>query len=64
MNILVINLSLRPFSLVKAFPIGLGYIVSSMKNAGYKFDLLDIDANRFSDQQVEEFIGKKKYDVV
>ncbi len=64
MNILVINLSLRPFSPVKVFPIGLGYIVSSMKNAGYKFDLLDIDAHRYSDQQVEELIGSKEYDVV
>lgn len=64
MNILVINLSLRPFSPAKIFPIGLAYMATSIKNAGYRFDLLDIDANRYSDQQVEEFIRAKEYDVV
>ena len=64
MNILVINLSLRPFSPVKVFPIGLGYVATSMKKAGYAFDLLDIDGHRYSDQQVEDFIRAKNYDVV
>jgi anaerobic magnesium-protoporphyrin IX monomethyl ester cyclase len=64
MNILVINISMRPESPVKLFPIGLGYITTAMKNAGFTFDLLDIDAHRHSDQQVENFIKAKKYDVV
>ena len=64
MNILVINISLRPESPLKLFPIGLGYITTAMKNAGLTFDLLDIDAHRYSDQQVEDFIKRKKYDVV
>lgn len=64
MNILVINVSLRPSSPVKFFPIGLGYIVTAMKNAGFEFDLLDIDAHRPSDEEVERTIGKRRYDVV
>lgn len=64
MNILLINVSLRPQSPVKLFPIGLGYIATAMKNAGFVFDLLDIDAHRYSDQQVDMLIRKKKYDVV
>ncbi len=64
MNILVINLSLRPFSPVKVFPIGLGYVATAMKKAGYAFDLLDIDGYRYSDQQVDGFIRAKNYDVV
>lgn len=64
MNILVINVSLRPLSPLKLFPIGLGYITTAMKNAGFDFDLLDIDAHRYSDQDVENFIRKNKYDVV
>jgi anaerobic magnesium-protoporphyrin IX monomethyl ester cyclase len=64
MNILVINVSLRPMSPLKLFPIGLGYITTAMKNAGFDFDLLDIDAHRHSDQDVENIIRKKKYDVV
>lgn len=64
MNILLINVSLRPNSPVVLFPVGLGYIATAMKNAGFKFDLLDIDAKRYSDQQVIEIIRSKKYDVV
>ena len=64
MNILIINVSLRPFSPLKLFPIGLGYIATAIKNAGFVFDLLDIDVNRYSDQEVEDRIGLKKYDIV
>lgn len=64
MNILVINTSLRPESALKLFPVGLGYVVTAMKQAGFSFDLIDIDAHRYSDEQVEELIKKKPYDVV
>lgn len=64
MNILVINISLRPQSPVKLFPIGLGYVTTAIKNAGFAFDLLDIDAHRHTDHEVETLIRKKKYDVV
>ncbi len=64
MNILVINVSLRPRSPVKLFPIGLGYIATAMKQGGFVFDLLDIDGHRYSDGEVEERIRAKKYDVV
>ncbi|MBI5485463.1 MAG: radical SAM protein [Deltaproteobacteria bacterium] len=64
MNILVINVSLRPLSPLKLFPIGLGYVTTAMKNAGIDFDLLDIDAHRHSDEDVAAFIRRKPYDVV
>lgn len=64
MNILLINVSLRPASPIKLFPVGLGYIATAIKRAGFEFDLLDIDAHRFSDQKVETLIRKKKYDIV
>ncbi|MGV8081463.1 MAG: B12-binding domain-containing radical SAM protein [Syntrophales bacterium] len=64
MNILVINVSLRPQSPVKLFPIGLGFITTAMKRAGFDFDLLDIDAHRYTDSEVRKRIQKKKYDVV
>jgi anaerobic magnesium-protoporphyrin IX monomethyl ester cyclase len=63
-NILVINVSLRPLSDLKLFPVGLGYIVTAIKRGGFDFDLLDIDAHRHSDEEVEVIIRKKKYDVV
>jgi radical SAM superfamily enzyme YgiQ (UPF0313 family) len=64
MKILVINVSLRSQSPVKLFPIGLGYITTSLKNAGYSFDLLDIDAKRLSPGEVDDFLKKHKYDVI
>ncbi len=64
MRILVINVALRPNSPVKFFPIGLGYITTAMKNAGYDFDLLDIDAYRYSDDYIEQYIQNNHYDVV
>ena len=64
MNTLIINVSLRPHSLVKLFPIGLGYIATAIKKAGFSFDLLDIDAHRYTDAQIEKLIRKKQYDVV
>lgn len=64
MNILVINIAMRPDSPKKLFPIGLGYITTAIKNAGFVFDLIDIDAHRYSEQEVEHLIQKKKYDAV
>ena len=64
MNILVINISLRPYLPIRFFPIGLGYVTTAMKRAGFDFDLLDIDAYRYTDEQVEKLIRKKAYDVV
>jgi radical SAM superfamily enzyme YgiQ (UPF0313 family) len=64
MNILIINIALRKESAVKIIPVGLGYIVTAIKRAGYSFDILDIDAYRFSDNEVENYVKKKKYDVI
>ncbi len=63
MNILLINVSLRPESKVKYFPVGLGYIATCMRNAGFAFDLVDIDLYRYTDEEVNALIGKKDYDV-
>ncbi|MBT0663918.1 radical SAM protein [Geobacter pelophilus] len=64
MNILVLNLSLRPKSPLMIFPVGLGYIVTAIKNAGFDFDLVDIDAYRYEDVELDALISRKSYDVV
>lgn len=64
MRTLLINVCLRPESPKKLFPVGLGYIATAMKQGGFDFDLLDIDAHRHSNQQVSEIIARKQYDVV
>lgn len=64
MEILLINVSLRPESKVKFFPVGLGYIATAMAGAGFAFDIVDIDAHRYPDEEVDRLVGKKDYDVV
>lgn len=64
MNILLINISLRPQSKLKLFPIGIGYIATAISRAGFEFDFIDIDAHRYTDEEVEILIKKKNYDVV
>lgn len=64
MNILLVNISLRPESKLKLFPIGIGYIATAMKKAGFDFDYVDIDVNRYTDEEVETLIKKETYDVV
>ncbi|MBF0485498.1 MAG: cobalamin-dependent protein [Candidatus Omnitrophica bacterium] len=64
MKILVINVSLRPQSPLRLFPIGLGYVATAIKNAGFSFDLLDIDVERYSPAYVESFLKSNRYDAV
>ncbi len=64
MKILLINISLRPDSTVTFPPIGLGYIASAIHNAGYAFDLLDLDVYKQNHEIIEEKIRHTQYDVV
>lgn len=61
---LLINVSLRPDSPYSLFPVGLGYVATAMHNSGFHFDLLDIDAYRYSEAEVEQKISQADYDVV
>lgn len=66
MKILVINISLRPESPQLFFPVGLGYIATAIERAGFDLDILDIDAQRYTDAEVERFIRENinDYDAV
>jgi len=72
MKILFINPSLRPDAgsgeegsgTYKQFPVGLGYIVTYVKKAGYEFDILDIDIHSLSDNETEEYIRENPYDII
>ena len=64
MKILVINIALRPPPARKSLPLGLGYVVSAMKRAGFEFDLLDLDAHPQYSEQTERFLRTHHYDVV
>ncbi|MFA4903581.1 MAG: radical SAM protein [Desulfobaccales bacterium] len=64
MRILLINIALRPPPSRVYPPIGLGYIASAMKRAGFSFDLLDLDIQPKAPEEVENFLRTNRYDVV
>ena len=64
LNILIINICIRPDSDCKLFPLGLAYITTAIDRAGYKFDLLDIDVERLSAEEIEIRLARRTYDVV
>lgn len=64
MKLLFINVSLRPDSKRKLLPIGLGYILTAVKNRGIDFDLFDMDIQSLPPEAITAFIKGKDYDVV
>ena len=64
MKILFINPSLRLGSDHLFLPVGLGYVMTYIKQAGYSFDLLDIDGRQLQDDFVENYFKENKYDVI
>lgn len=64
MKLLFINPSLRPGSDMLFLPVGLGYVVTYIKKAGYDFEILDIDAKQYSNEYVENYFKQNKFDVI
>ncbi|MGL1934877.1 MAG: B12-binding domain-containing radical SAM protein [Fibrobacterales bacterium] len=63
-KILAINVAMRPSAKVKFLPIGLGYVLSAVKRAGYDFELYDIDVLRPTDEEIQSKLSECKWDVV
>ena len=63
MKILFINPCLRKGANTKMLPVGLACVMTYVHKYGYSFDLLDVDADDLSDEEVEAYIKEKKYDV-
>lgn len=64
MKLLIINIALRPNHKLIILPLGLGYVVSAIKRAGYEFDLLDLDAHPQPSEITEKYLRTHRYDVV
>lgn len=64
MNILFINLSLRPDAKRRLLPVGLAYVMTAVKKAGFEFDLLDMDIEGLLPANIEACLTGKNYDVV
>ena len=54
MKVLFINPSLRPESKRRQIPVGLAYIMTAVKKAGFDFDFVDMDINHLSMQDLED----------
>ena len=63
MKITFINVSLRPDSRRKRFPVGLAYIMTSVQKAGFEFDLIDMDIDNLSMLDFENIMSARHYDV-
>jgi len=63
MKIVFINPSLRPESKRRQLPVGLAYIMTAAKKAGFDFELIDMDIDHLSMDDLEKIMLEKKYDV-
>ncbi len=64
MNILIINPPIREWAKPNCVPLGLGYIASTLRLAGYSIDVLDINAYRYSKKEVKRILEKKNPDFI
>lgn len=64
MRTLFVNTSLRPNAKIKYLPVGFAYVVTAARDAGFDFDILDLDINVYSDEYVEQYVQDNKYDVI
>lgn len=62
-RLLFINPTLRPFAKNKYSPVGLAYILTAVQKAGYDFDLIDMDADSLTVDDVKEQLKGKEYDL-
>nr|MBF0222718.1 B12-binding domain-containing radical SAM protein [Desulfobulbaceae bacterium] len=63
MKILFINLSIRPDAKRRLLPVGLAYVMTAVKKAGFEFDLIDMDVDLLSFEDLEAMLERKTYDV-
>lgn len=64
MKVLLVNPPIREWAKPNCFPEGLGILASCLKNAGHEVEAVDINAYRYSKEQVYEIIKKSNYDLV
>lgn len=64
MRVLLVNPPIREWAKPNCFPEGLGILASCLKNAGHEVEALDINAYRYTKEEVYEIIKKADYDLV
>lgn len=63
MKILLINPPIREWAKPNVLPLGLGYIASALRSSGNEVEIMDINAYRWSPEEVEEQIKKADFDI-
>ncbi|MEO5360221.1 MAG: B12-binding domain-containing radical SAM protein [Nitrospirota bacterium] len=63
MKVAFINPSLRPESKRRQLPVGLAYIMTAVKKAGYGFDLIDMDINNMNMSELTSIMNNTTYDI-
>ena len=63
MKVLLIHPPTREWAKPNVFPSGLGYLAAIARNEGFDIEVLDINAHRYSPEEVEEIIAKSDADV-
>lgn len=63
MKIVLINPSIRPDYKRKQLPVGLGYIALALQKENISFDLIDMDINNMSMNELENLLNKNNYDL-
>lgn len=63
MKILLINPPIRLWAEPNCFPLGLGYLTSILLAAGHRVEILDINAHRWNQNEVERRIRQVEYDL-
>ena len=61
---MLINPPIREWSRPNIVPLGLGYIASVLQNSGYEVEIMDINAFRWTKEEVKEKIKNAEFDVV
>jgi radical SAM superfamily enzyme YgiQ (UPF0313 family) len=63
MKLCFVNISLRPGAVRRQLPVGLAYVMTAVKKAGFDFDLIDMDINSLSMEDMDRILSEKHYDV-
>ncbi len=64
MRLLFVNPNLRPGHATRYLPVGLAYVMTAVREAGYEVELLDVGVHDQDDDAVEAFLGRNRWEVI
>ena len=64
MKVLLVNCPVRERAPPYTLPLGMAYLISVLRKANHKVDVLDINGYRYGKEEVEQEIKKRSYDMV